>query len=346
MQNQIISIQEDCLKLISKAKSQEELLDIEKQFIGKKGQLADILKNIINLDAKDKQTVGKQANLSKNTIQQALIKQRNQLENQDLADRLAQEQIDVTLPASLPNTAKINPLRQLQKQAEEIFESLGFAIADGPHIESELYNFDSLNFKKHHPARDIQDTFFIDKPEDSQHGHLVLRTHTSPVQIRSMLKDGAPIRIVIPGRVFRNEEQDATHEHTFYQIEGLLVDKNISIAHLRGTLEEFLSQLFQKQITTRLRPGYFPFTEPSLELDMSCVFCDQQGCKICKDTGFIELLGCGMVHPNVLTASNLDPQEYQGFAFGAGLDRILMLKMGMQSIRDIRKNDLRFLKQL
>ncbi len=346
MQNQIISIQEDCLKQISKAKSQEELLNIEKQFIGKKGQLADILKNIINLDAKDKQTVGKQANLTKNTIQQALIKQKNQLENQDLADRLAQEQIDVTLPASLPQTATINPLRQLQKQAEEIFESLGFAIADGPHIESELYNFDSLNFKKHHPARDFQDTFFIEKTEDQKHGQLLLRTHTSPVQIRSMLKHGAPIRIVIPGRVFRNEEQDATHDHTFYQIEGLLVDKNISIAHLRGTLEEFLSQLFQKQITSRLRPGYFPFTEPSLELDMSCVFCDQQGCKICKDTGFIELIGCGMVHPNVLTASNLDPQKYQGFAFGAGLDRILMLKMGMQSIRDIRKNDLRFLKQL
>jgi len=346
MLSQIQELQNSAIKEISACTQADQILEIEKKYLGKTGQLAQILKNIKNLDNEAKKTIGQNANLAKNEITQALYARKQELENLELQERLASEKIDVTLPSKDLSVGTINPLTKMIAQAEKIFLSLGFAIEDGPHIEAELYNFDSLNFKKHHPARDIQDTFFIDKPEHEDYGKLVLRTHTSPVQVRAMLKHGAPIKIINPGRVYRNEDQDATHEHTFYQIEGLMIDKNAGIGHLRGVLEEFLSQLFEKQITTRFRPGYFPFTEPSLELDMSCVFCDQKGCKVCKHTGFIELLGCGMVHPNVLRSSNVDPEEYQGFAFGMGLDRILMLKYGFQSVCDIRANDQRLLKQL
>lgn len=346
MLTEITEIQNQALQEISQCEKSEQILDIEKKYIGKQGALADILKNIKNLDVEAKKTIGQKANISKHEIQNALINKRRDLENKELLEQLKAEKIDVTLPSKKPNNATINALSAIQKQAEEIFEKMGFAIADGPHVESELYNFDSLNFKTHHPARDIQDTFFIDKEAHPEHGKLVLRTHTSPVQVRSMLKMGAPLKIIIPGRVYRNEDQDATHEHTFYQIEGLLIDENIGIGHLKAVLEEFLSQLFNTKIETKFRPGYFPFTEPSLELDMSCVFCKKQGCKICKHTGFIELLGCGMVHPNVLKASNIDPNQHQGFAFGMGLDRILMLKHGFASVCDLRANDLRILKQL
>jgi len=346
MLTEITEIQNQALQEISQCEKSEQILEIEKKYIGKQGALADILKNIKNLDVEAKKTIGQKANISKHEIQNALINKRRELENKELLEQLKAEKIDVTLPSQKPNNATINALSAIQKQAEEIFEKMGFAIADGPHVESELYNFDSLNFKTHHPARDIQDTFFIDKEANPEHGKLVLRTHTSPVQVRSMLKMGAPLKIIIPGRVYRNEDQDATHEHTFYQIEGLLIDENIGIGHLKAVLEEFLSQLFNTKIETKFRPGYFPFTEPSLELDMSCVFCKKQGCKICKHTGFIELLGCGMVHPNVLKASNIDPNQHQGFAFGMGLDRILMLKHGFASVCDLRANDLRILKQL
>jgi len=346
MLTEITEIQNQALQEISQCEKSEQILDIEKKYIGKQGALADILKNIKNLDVEAKKTIGQKANISKHEIQNALLNKKQELENKELLEQLKAEKIDVTLPSKKPNNATINALSAIQKQAEEIFEKMGFAIADGPHIESELYNFDSLNFKTHHPARDIQDTFFIDKEANPEHGKLVLRTHTSPVQVRSMLKMGAPLKIIIPGRVYRNEDQDATHEHTFYQIEGLLIDENIGIGHLKAVLEEFLSQLFNTKIETKFRPGYFPFTEPSLELDMSCVFCKKTGCKICKHTGFIELLGCGMVHPNVLKASNIDPTKHQGFAFGMGLDRILMLKHGFASVCDLRANDLRILKQL
>ncbi len=346
MLTEITEIQNQALQEISQCEKSEQILDIEKKYIGKQGALADILKNIKNLDVEAKKTIGQKANISKHEIQNALLNKKQELENKELLEQLKAEKIDVTLPSKKPNNATINALSAIQKQAEEIFEKMGFAIADGPHIESELYNFDSLNFKTHHPARDIQDTFFIDKESNPEHGKLVLRTHTSPVQVRSMLKMSAPLKIIIPGRVYRNEDQDATHEHTFYQIEGLLIDENIGIGHLKAVLEEFLSQLFNTKIETKFRPGYFPFTEPSLELDMSCVFCKKSGCKICKHTGFIELLGCGMVHPNVLKASNIDPNKHQGFAFGMGLDRILMLKHGFASVCDLRANDLRILKQL
>lgn len=346
MLNEIQEIKNQALKDISECQDLDKLLEIEKNYLGKTGALADILKNIKNLDNEAKKSVGQNANLAKVEINTHLHKRKQHLENLELQARLEAEKIDVTLPSVQLKSADINILSKYQQRAEAIFQELGFAVADGPHIESELYNFDSLNFKKHHPARDIQDTFFIDKAADEEMGNLVLRTHTSPVQVRSMLKHGAPIKIIIPGRVYRNEDQDATHEHTFYQIEGLLIDENIGIGHLQGVLQEFLSRLFEKQVSTRFRPGYFPFTEPSLELDMSCVFCDGKGCKVCKHTGFIELLGCGMVHPNVLKASNIDPEQHQGFAFGMGLDRIIMLKYGFESVCDLRANNLRILKQL
>lgn len=219
---------------------------------------------------------------------------------------------------------------------------MGFQVVDGPEIESEFYNFEGLNIPSYHPARDMQDTFFIDKEPDKVEGKLVLRTHTSPNQVRAMLKYGAPLRIIVPGRVFRNEATDASHEHTFDQVEGLLIDKDISIAHLKGVMKEFLGRLFDREMEVRFRPGYFPFVEPGIELDMSCPFCGGKACRVCKHTGWIEFMGCGMVHPNVLKAGGIDPKKYQGWAFGFGLTRLVMMRYGIDDIRHLQSGDLRF----
>ena len=222
---------------------------------------------------------------------------------------------------------------------------MGFSIVDGPEVESEFYNFEGLNIPSYHPARDMQDTFFIDKPADHAEGKLVLRTQTSPNQIRAMKKYGAPLRIIVPGRVFRNEATDASHEHTFDQVEGLMIDTDISLAHLKGTLQTFLARLFKREMKVRFRPGYFPFVEPGVEMDMSCPFCGGTACRVCKHSGWIEFMGAGMVHPNVLKAGGVDPEKYQGWAFGFGLTRLVMMRYGIDDIRHLQSGDLRFNEQ-
>jgi phenylalanyl-tRNA synthetase alpha chain len=233
----------------------------------------------------------------------------------------------------------------VQQEVENIFSDMGFAIMDGPEVESEYYNFEGLNIPADHPARDMQDTFFLKDKSEKKHGRLVLRTHTSPVQVRTMEKYGAPLRVIIPGRVFRYEATDASHDTTFYQVEGLLIDQHISLAHLKGVMAEFLSRLFGKEVKVRFRPGYFPFVEPGLELDFSCLLCNEKGCSVCKHTGWLEFMGAGMVHPNVLKAGGINPKQYQGWAFGFGLTRLVMMRYNIDDIRLLQSGDLRFLRQ-
>jgi phenylalanyl-tRNA synthetase alpha chain len=250
--------------------------------------------------------------------------------------------IDVTMDAGGRQIGHLHPMTQLIKDLEKLFSSMGFMVLDGPELESDYYNFEALNIPAWHPARDSQDTFYVEGSKDEK---LLLRTHTSPVQIRAMQKYGAPLRCVVPGRVFRNEATDASHEHTFYQIEGLMVDENISIANLIAVMKEMVKGIYGKELNVRLRPGYFPFVEPGFELDIACSFCNGKGCPVCKHTGWIEMGGSGLVHPKVLAHGGIDPKKYTGFAFGMGITRLLMLKHGIDDIRQIMGGDLRFIKQ-
>ncbi len=343
MIEKIQAIQVQAQKQILACNDLENLLKIEKDFLGKKGSLQAILKSLKDLDPKERAQVGSLSNQVKTNLLSLIEEQKNKIEKQKVESALKNQWLDVSLPGIQPQKGSIHPIKQIQERLEDIFIKLGFDIADGPEVESEKYNFEDLNIPQSHPARDMYDTFFINK-DTEQFNRLLLRTHTSPVQIRSMLDQGAPIKILIPGRVFRYEEADATHEHTFVQYEGLYIDKDISLCNLKGYIQEVFSQLFEAQVDVRFRPGYFPFTEPSLEFEISCPFCEK-GCKVCKHTKYIELGGCGMVHPNVLQAANIDPEKYQGFAFGGGLDRLLMLAGNINDLRLLRQNDLRFLKQ-
>jgi phenylalanyl-tRNA synthetase alpha chain len=249
------------------------------------------------------------------------------------------------LPGEKIESGHLHPITIVRQELEDLFSSLGFMILDGPELESDYYNFEALNIPKHHPARDMQDTFYIDHKNAAGEFDLVLRTHTSPMQVRAMQKYGAPLRCVVPGRVFRNEATDACHEHTLYQLEGLMIDKNISIANLIAVVKEMLSGMFKQEIKTRVRPGYFPFVEPGIEFDMGCLVCHGQKCPSCKHSGWVEMMGAGMVHPNVLKAGGIDPNVYSGFAFGMGIDRLVMMKYGINDIRHFEGGDLRFLQQ-
>ncbi len=343
MQEQLKTIQKQALQQIQSCQNETELLETEKQFLGRQGSLNQILKGLKDLAKEEKISISKFANQLKQEIANTILAQK-----QVIQANIRQAELDQWHDVSLPGIKKpqgaIHPLRNLQAKIEDIFKQMGFSILDGPEVESDFYNFDALNFKKNHPARDMHDTYFIDAPANKNGDKLLLRTHTSPVQIRGMLQHKAPIKAIIPGRCFRYEDQDATHEHTLFQIEGLYVDENISLANLKAVFQEFFSQLFEKKIQIQMRPGYFPFTEPSVEFDFSCPFC-QTGCRICKYTQFIELSGAGMVHPNVLKNANVDPNQYQGFAFGFGLDRLAMLYHNIKNIKHFRENDIRFLKQ-
>ena len=256
----------------------------------------------------------------------------------ELEERLAKEWIDVTLPAPGIRPGSLHPVTQLQSEIEDLFTSLGFAILDGPEVETEEHNFDALNIPSTHPARDMQDTFWL------SNGYL-LRTHTSPVQVRGMRRLGPPLRMIAPGRVFRNEEVDASHEHTFYQLEGMMIERDVSVANLIYFMKTLLSSIFKREVTVRLRPGYFPFVEPGFELDIQCLICGGTGCAVCKHSGWVELLPCGLVHPNVLRMSCIDPDEWGGFAFGLGLTRLAMMRYGIDDIRQLQGGDLRFLSQ-
>jgi len=334
------------VEAIEKAKTIEDLEKIENNLMGRKsGKLNDILKGIKDLSPKDKAQVGKLANEIKAVVSQELEEKKKEIRKKELNENLEKDFIDVTLPGKKFEKGSLNPISIVTYELEDIFKSMGFMILDGPELESDYYNFEGLNIPENHPARDMQDTFYIKQKGKEGGNKKVLRTHTSPVQVRAMLKYGAPMKAIVPGRVFRNEAMDASHEHTFNQLEGLMIDKDISIANIISVMNTLLKGIFKKDVKTRLRPGFFPFVEPGFELDINCLICGGKGCSVCKQTGWVELLPCGMVHPNVLKAGGINSDEYSGFAFGLGLTRLVMMKYGIDDIRHFCSGDLRFLKQ-
>ncbi|PIR95062.1 phenylalanine--tRNA ligase subunit alpha [Candidatus Falkowbacteria bacterium CG10_big_fil_rev_8_21_14_0_10_37_6] len=336
MNKDLKKIQQDIQSRLREITDASALRNFEKKYLGKKGELADFSKNMKNLPLEDRRDIGKEIQEIRKEVESLLSKLRNKFSG----DNSQENFFDVTLPGEKIASGHLHPLTLVQRDLERIFSSMGFMILEGPELESDFYNFEALNIPKTHPARDMQDTFYIEGTSD-----LVMRTHTSNVQVRAMEKYGAPLRAVALGRIFRNEATDASHEHTFHQIEGLMVDKKISLANLAAVLKEMFSGLYEQDVNIRMRPGYFPFVEPGLEVEMSCVFCSGKGCSVCKKTGWVEMLGAGLVHPNVLRAGNIDPDKYQGFAFGTGIERLAMLKYGINDIRLFNAGDLSFLKQ-
>ncbi|MBV8829225.1 MAG: phenylalanine--tRNA ligase subunit alpha [Acidobacteriaceae bacterium] len=335
---QLEELRRSTLAAFSAAYSLDELEEARIEALGRKGTLAQISKQVGKLSPEERIRIGKLLNSVKEDLETEYEAKKVRFEEANLSDRLSREWIDVTLPANGIRPGKLHPITQLQEEIEELFSSLGFAILYGPEVETEEHNFDALNIPPTHPARDMQDTFWLSD------GHL-LRTHTSPVQVRGMRQLGAPLRMIAPGRVFRNEEVDASHEHTFYQLEGMMVDRDVSVANLIYFMKTLLSSIFKRDVTVRLRPGYFPFVEPGFELDIRCLICDGAGCAVCKQSGWVELLPCGLVHPNVLRMSGIDPDEWGGFAFGLGLTRLAMMRYGIDDIRQLQAGDLRFLCQ-
>ena len=338
VETQLEELRRSTLVAFAAAISREQLEEARVEALGRKGTLAAISKEFGRLAAEERARLGKVLNAVKQDLESEYEQKKLRFEQTDLAERLAREWIDVTLPAPGPRPGSLHPVTQLQQEIEDLFTSLGFAVLDGPEVETEEHNFDALNIPPTHPARDMQDTFWL------SNGHL-LRTHTSPVQVRGMRKLGPPLRMIAPGRAFRNEEVDASHEHTFYQLEGMMVDREVSVANLIYFMKTLLSSIFGRDVTVRLRPGYFPFVEPGFELDIGCLICDGQGCAVCKYSGWVELLPCGLVHPNVLCMSGIDPEEWGGCAFGLGLTRLAMMRYGIDDIRQLQGGDLRFLTQ-
>ncbi len=323
---------------IENAKDLKELESQRIKYLGKKGEITQILRGMGKLPAEERPVVGEFANKVREQISNKLTNKKNQLEKEAMDSKLQAEAIDVTLPGKKQNLGNIHPLRQTVENLEDIFISMGFKVVEGPEIETVENNFDALNAPENHPSRDLSDTFYITD-------ELVLRTQTSPVQIRVMKNTQPPIRVVSPGRCFRNDTPDATHSPMFHQLEGLVIDKNITLGDLKGTLEIFAKKFFGEHTQTKFRPHHFPFTEPSAEMDITCFKCGGTGCSLCKGSGWIELLGAGMVHPNVLEYCGINSEEYSGFAFGMGIDRITMAKHDVDDIRLFFENDKRFLEQ-
>ncbi|MFH2133038.1 MAG: phenylalanine--tRNA ligase subunit alpha, partial [bacterium] len=313
----------------------KELEEIKVQFLGKKGELAQFMKQLKELSNEKKAEIGKSVNRLKELFQEKIEHRREELKQGEYEHRMQQEWIDITTDPFHTEPGSLHPVTVVQQKLEDAFMAMGFQVLDGPHIETEYYNFEALNIAEHHPARDMQDTFYF---ED---GHL-LRTHTSPIQIRGMERLKPPLRIVGPGKVFRCERTDASHDSCFHQFEGMMIDKDISVAHLIYFMKTMLGEVFDSEVEVRLRPGYFPFVEPGFELDMRCLLCQGAGCKFCKRVGWIELIGCGMVHPNVLRSGNIDPLVYSGFAFGIGIDRLAMMKYDITDIRPLHGGNLNF----
>ncbi len=344
MKDKLQAIREEALKQIRESNRLDKLNEVRVSFLGKKGELTAVLKGMKNVDPKERPFVGQMVNETREAIEEFLEETKKKLEEKAREEKMKQEVIDVTLPAKKINVGHRHPNTIALEEVERIFVGMGYEVVEGPEIEYDLYNFEKLNIPANHPAKDEQDTFYINKD-------IVLRTQTSPVQARIMEQGKLPIRMIAPGRVFRSDEVDATHSPSFHQIEGLVVDKNITFADLKGTLEEFAKQLFGPETRTKFRPHHFPFTEPSAEVDVSCFKCGGSGeieghsCRFCKGSGWIEILGCGMVHPHVFEMCGIDPEEYTGFAFGVGLERIALLKYEIDDMRELYKNDIRFLKQ-
>ena len=338
MIDQLLEIKKEAEKQI---KSMTKLDDMEKiriEYLGKKGQLTQILRGMGKLSKEERPKVGKMANEIRADIENSLSEMKTTLEEKALEEKLKRDRIDITLPGTKVLKGHHHPLYNVIDELEEVFQSLGFSVAEGPEVELIRYNFDNLNVPKDHPSRDLSDTFYVE-------GGNLLRTQTSPVQVREMKKQDLPIKVIVPGKVYRTDEIDATHSPLFHQLEGLIIDKGITMADLKGTLEYVIKKLYGPETKTRFRPHQFYFTEPSAEVDATCVVCKGKGCSVCKGSGYIEILGCGMVHPNVLRECGIDPEEYTGFAFGLGLDRMTTLKYGIRDLRLLFGNDTEFLNQ-
>ena len=338
MKEQLISLKERALSEIKQSSSMEELDSLRVKYSGKKGELTAILKGMGKLSAAERPEMGKIANEVREAIETAISETREEIKKIELEKRLAEEVIDVTMPGKTFKVGKRHPITQIIDEVTEIFMGIGFSVAEGPEVETVENNFDALNAPKNHPSRDMSDTFYFND-------ELLLRTQTSPVQVRTMRSQELPIKIISPGRCFRNDSLDATHSPMFHQIEGLVVGKDITMAQFKGTLELFVQKLFGSNTRTKFRPHNFPFTEPSAEIDVTCFKCGGEGCSMCKGEGWIEILGAGMVHPNVLRNCGIDPEVYSGFAFGMGVERLAMLKYEIDDIRLLVENDMRFLDQ-
>ncbi len=338
MKEKVLEIKENAVKEIKSAENLQALNDVRVKFLGKKGELTGLLKGMGALSPEERPVVGSLVNEARDTIEKQIEEKEKALKADIIKEKLEKEKIDITMPSKKQEIGSIHPITGVIDNVKDIFLGLGYQIVDGPEIEKAIYNFDKLNTPPDHPARDIQDTFYI--TED-----IVLRSQTSPVQARVMETQKPPIKIICPGKVYRSDSVDATHSPVFHQIEGLVIDKNISMSDLKGTLEMFAKKCLGENTKIRFRPHHFPFTEPSAEADVSCFVCKGKGCRVCKNEGWIELLGCGMVHPNVLENCGIDPNEYSGFAFGFGVERIAMAKYGIDDMRLLFENDVRFLKQ-
>ena len=338
MREQLEKIREEALHQIEASEALEKLNEIRVAYLGKKGELTNLLKGMKNVAPEDRPKVGQMVNEVREQLENRLEEAKTALARKAREEQLKREVIDVTLPAQKNKVGHSHPNTIALEEVERIFVGMGYEVVEGPEVEYDRYNFEKLNIPKGHPARDEQDTFYINDT-------ILLRSQTSPVQVRTMEKGQLPIRMIAPGRVFRSDEVDATHSPSFHQIEGLVIDKNITFADLKGTLAEFAKELFGPETKVKFRPHHFPFTEPSAEVDVTCFKCGGKGCRFCKGSGWIEILGCGMVHPHVLEVCNIDPEEYSGFAFGVGLERIALLKYEIDDMRLLYENDIRFLKQ-
>lgn len=338
MKNQLEKISSDASKLIESISTKSDLDAAKVRFLGKKGELTSVLKQMGKLSAEERPVIGQMANEVRNYIEKMISDAETKIKAAEMKKKLEKETLDITMPGTPRKIGHKHPLSIVLDEVKDIFLGMGFDIASGPEVEWDYYNFEALNMAPDHPARDTQDTFYITEK-------MLLRTQTSPVQIRVMEKQKPPVRIISPGRVYRSDAVDATHSPLFHQIEGLVVDKNITMGDLKGTLEMFAKKLYGENTKIRLRPHHFPFTEPSCEIDVSCFRCGGQGCPMCKGEGFIEILGGGMVHPKVLATCGIDPEEYSGFAFGLGLERLVMFKFNIDDMRLLYDNDVRFLEQ-
>ncbi|MGN1121090.1 MAG: phenylalanine--tRNA ligase subunit alpha [Eubacteriales bacterium] len=338
MKEKLEALKQKALADLEKVRDNAALEQMRVAYLGKKSELAAILKGMGQLSAEERPIIGQLGNSVRNAIEQAFEKAKNHVTELETQKKIDAETLDVTLPAAKLDTGTLHPLTKVQTQLEDIFLGMGFTIAEGPEVETEYYNFTALNTPEFHPARDVQDTFYItDK--------VLLRSQTSTVQVHTMEQNKPPIRVISPGRVYRSDAVDATHSPMFHQCEGLVIDKGITMADLKGTLETFAKAMFGDKTEIRFRPHHFPFTEPSCEVDVSCFVCGGKGCSVCKGEGWIEILGAGMVHPNVLRMSGIDPDVYSGFAFGMGIERIVMTKYGISDMRLLYENDVRFLSQ-
>ncbi len=340
MKERLEALRREALDRLETVSDAAALNDLRVQYLGKKGRLTEILRGMGGLSAEERPVIGQIANDVRAAIEEVLAQKQEAFDRAEVARRLQAETIDVTLPGRAPVIGSVHPLHKVAQEIEDIFLGMGYQIAEGPEVETDYFNFEALNLPKNHPARDMQDSFYITE-------EILLRTHTSPVQVRTMqaMNGKTPVKVICPGKVYRRDDDDATHSFMFHQVEGLVIGPNIRMSDLKGTLLQFVREMYGPQTQIRLRPSFFPFTEPSAEVDVTCAKCGGKGCRMCKHTGWIEILGCGMVHPKVLEHGGYDPQEVTGFAFGMGIERIALLKYEIDDIRHFYANDLRFLRQ-